>query len=280
MDSCPFCSETIVKTDKTDEVNNKNSFKFTKDFAQKIKSLFQKAKNEYDKATKKLPMSLLKVVFVLLLVFFVGFTAYSITDTITTKKFNQMKNNLAQQEVDTVVMPTMPQNENFELIPNSTSIYESSTLYVFQLFKEHTIDSEDGIPVTCDYYVSVYLQKPTNTMGYMCKDWRGELISEKYFIEVILKENPESKRKIDLLQLNKVDSVTRLDNVVINDIKFETYQAKNETATTYYLISDAVRGVHVIYAITSNTSAEIPNFNYLVNVTFNIDECTKKHNEN
>lgn len=262
LDVCPFCNKEIKQSKNTVKKDKNDEAKISK-----------RIKNIYKAITKIIPSGVIHFVFAFAVIILVGYSAFAITDFVATKEFNATKSLLASERMETTVLPSIPEGEEFSLAPNATAIYQSRNLYVFHLFTEHTIKNENGDEVMCDYRVAAYLQKPTNVVGYYCKDWYGELLTDKYFISVALQENGEQKRKIDLLKLNKTDQLHRLNNIAMNDISFEVYQAKSDDTTTYFLVSDGIRGVHLIYTIALNSTEDIPNFNYLVNASFSIDNC-------
>lgn len=184
-------------------------------------------------------------------------------NSITNKMFENKKVELSQMEVDKTVIPTLPLEDMDKLSPvsDTSSIYHNQNFYMFELKKPIKSTGEN----TEDYSVSVYIHKPNNVLEFFMKDWYGNIITDKYLINVSLRES-QTEHNLDVLQLNKKDEIERLENYIISDIEFESYKVTSRNVTKYFLLSELSENICLVYSISQNKVADIPNFNYLSHI--------------
>lgn len=187
-------------------------------------------------------------------------TTYNI---MTTKKFEKKINELSQMSVNTITVPPISKDdiENLAPVSNSSSIYYNQNFYMFQLTRPIKSTGEDME----NYSVSVYINKPNNILEFFMKDWYGNIITDKYTIDISLRET-QKEHNLDVLMLNKKEEIERLDDYIISNTVFQSYKVSTDSQTKYYLISELEDSICLVYSISHNKTEDIPNFNYLSHI--------------
>ncbi len=208
----------------------------------------------------KILISTIFLIFICILTIHIIKSSYN---SITNKMFENKKIELSQMKVDDVTVPTLSIEDMDKLSPvsDSSSIYHNQNFYMFELKKPIISTGED----TENYSVSVYIHKPNNVLEFFMKDWYGNIITDKYLINISLRES-QTEHNLDVLQLNKKDKIERLENYIISDIEFESYKVTSQNITKYFLLSELSENICLVYSISQNRISDIPNFNYLSHI--------------
>lgn len=246
------------------------AIKITKFFTNLFNFITTKCENLYDRLSGVVKINLKKdvkvtlyAILVLIAVIFSISGVKAIYGNVSTRNFENKLLELSQIKKESIVVPELSIDDLDKIIPVSKDslIHENQNFYMFQLTKPIKKSGEN----TENYNVAVYIHKPNNVLEFYMKDWYGNIITDKYAINVSLRES-ETEYNVDVLHLSKKDEIERLSDYVISNIPFQSYKVTSNKQIKYFLISELENSMCLVYSITQNNSDEIPNFNYMSHV--------------
>ena len=249
---CQYCGENLQNYNKEYKDDEKQVIDAMEEVDKAKRHLYQTRilveKNSYKKSKERKRLIIITVLTLL----FVGVIALGLIGTfvenVNDERVKQKEQELSSQVVNTITIESL-QMENLNNFTNTE--HRSAVGYILENDKYYKIPFyADSYHNNLEFDVEIILDKFDIQEVYSFDEDYVAISTEDFGVRINVENGAYYEEEVEALILidSTIDEVVRLEDVIIDNIRFETYRIDEE----YYLIANPKPDLFITYEITFN----------------------------